>query len=133
MKQIACPVALHPDGGTRRVPAFFGSGAGLQLVIGDVRDGAVPEAVAAHALFDYAGLETRSALRIGQSDDIVAGERWHFALCRIVPPVRDRWQHLHGKDGAPLLRFSWVPLEGDAPAGFDPRFLRALDWIKAAF
>ena len=131
MRQVACPIALHPDGGTRRIPAFAHPQAGLQLVKGGIRPGEAPQAAAARELFEEAGLETRAALPIGHSEGIVAGACWHFALCRGVPPGRARWQHLCADDGGHLFRFFWLALDEDVPDGFDPQFLRALDWIRA--
>ena len=132
MRQVACPIALHPDGGLRRIAAFEHPRAGLQLVKGGVRAGEAPAAAAARELFEEAGLETRAALLLGQSGDIADGACWHFALCRVVPPVRDRWQHLCADDGGHLFRFFWLPLDETAPDGFDPVYLRALDWIRGA-
>ena len=132
MRQVACPIALHPDGGLRRIAAFEHPQAGLQLVKGGVRDGEAPAAAAARELFEEAGPETRAALLLGQSDEIADGACWHFALCRVVPPVRDRWQHLCADDGGHLFRFFWLPLDETAPDGFDPVYLRALDWIRGA-
>ncbi|WP_415921433.1 NUDIX domain-containing protein [Tateyamaria sp. SN6-1] len=132
MRQVACPVALHPDGAVRRIPVFEHPQAGLQLVKGGVEPEERPERAAARELFEEAGLETRAALLLGQSDDIVTGERWHFALCRIVPPVRDRWQHLCADDGGHLLRFSWVALDAPAPEAFALKYTRAFDWIRTA-
>ncbi|MCR8824958.1 NUDIX hydrolase [Pseudosulfitobacter koreensis] len=128
MKQIACPVALHPDGAPRRLAvATYPLTA---LVLSDIAQGIRPEAAAAHALYDISGLETRAALLLGTSDDIVAGERWHFALCRTVPPVRDRWQNA-GPDGT-LHRFGWLALDDAAHHDFAPTHQSALDWIRAA-
>ncbi len=131
MRQVACPIALHPDGVVRRVAAFEHPQAGLQLVKGGVQEGEAPAAAAARELYEEAGLETRAALLLGRSEDIAPDEVWHFALCRIVPPVRERWQHLCADDGGHLFRFFWLPLDAPAPAGFEARYLRALDWIRA--
>lgn len=128
MKHFACPVALHPDGAPRRLAvATYPLTA---LVRAEVPDGIRPEAAAAHALYDISGLETRAALLLGTSDDIVAGERWHFALCRTVPPVRDRWQNA-GPDGT-VHRFGWLALDVAAPEGIAQSQQRALDWIRTA-
>ena len=132
MRQVACPVALHPDGAVRRIPVFEHPQAGLQLVKGGLRAGEAPAMGAARELFEESGLETTAAIPIGQADDIAADEVWHFALCRIKPPVRDRWQHLCTDDGGHLFQFHWMALDSAPPDGFHPKFLRALDWIRGA-
>ena len=132
MRQVACPIALHPDGAPQRVAVFEHPRAGWQLVKGGLRAGETPAAAAARALYEESGLETRAALPIGQSDTIQKDAIWHFALCRIAPPVRDRWQHLCADDGGHLFRFEWVPLEATNDHPFDPLYARALDWIRAA-
>ena len=130
MRQVACPVALHPDGAPRRIAVFAHPQSGWQLVKGGINPDEAPAAAAARELFEESGLETRAALPIGQSDTIRKGERWHFALCRIVPPVRARWQHLCADDGGHLFVFEWMSLETEVTHDFDPLFLRALDWIR---
>ena len=132
MRHVACPVALHPDGGQRRIAVFKHPLAGLQLVKGAIHAEELPAAAAARELFEESGLETRAALPIGTSGSILEGEQWHFALCRIVPPVRDRWQHLCKDGGGQLFQFKWMPLDASAQSGFEPRDLRALDWIRGA-
>ena len=111
MRLVACPVALHPDGAPRRLA--IATKPQLALV-----------------LYAIGGLETRAALLLGTSDDIVAGERWHFALCRTVPPVRAHWQNA-GPDGT-LQRFGWLALDDALPDGLTTPHDRALDWIRAA-
>ena len=128
MKQVACPVALHPDGAPRRLAVAIHPL--TALVHCDVPEGSRPEAAAAQALYAIGGLETRAALLLGTSDDIVAGERWHFALCRTVPPVRDRWQNA-GSDGQ-LHRFGWLALDDEPPHDTTAAHQRALEWIRAA-
>ncbi len=132
MRRVAWPVALHPDGAPRRIPAFAHSMAGLQLIKGGIRPQERPQAAVARQLFEESGLETRAALPIGQSTGIVGGECWHFALCRLVPPVRDQWQHLCADDGGHLFRFFWLDLDADTPEGFDPHHARVHQWIRAA-
>ena len=129
MRQVACPVALHPDGTPLRLPVFEHPKGGYQIVKGGIRAGERPERVAARELIEESGLQTRSALLLGLSDEIVAGETWHFALCRVAPPVRNRWQHFCADDGGMLLRFDWSTLDD---ARLEGRFARALAWIKAA-
>lgn len=127
MKLIACPVALHPDGVTRRIAVCQHPTTGLQLVKAEAAS--TPEATqtAARTLYAMSMLETRAALPIGTSRDIDAASLWHFALCRIVPPVREQWKHLHGDH---LLHFTWMPLDASLH-GFTTLDLRALEWIRA--
>jgi hypothetical protein len=124
---IACPVALHPDGTPTRLPVLTRATGGQQLVRIEAADGESPVTAAARALLRQSGLETRAALHMGRSDDIVPGECWHFALCRVVPPVRDRWQHPGAGDGS-RLAFQWMTLE-QAAATLQGRCARALEWI----
>ena len=132
MRQVACPVALHPDGAPLRIAAFEHPLAGLQLAKGGIEPEEPAPRAAARELFEETGLETRAALFLGKSDDIVAGERWHLALCRVAPPVRVEWQHLCADDGGHVFRCFWQTLETPPPDGFDARYLRVLDWIRAA-
>ena len=132
LRQVACPVALHPDGAPLRLPVFAHPLAGLQLVKGGIRAGEHPPAAAARELFEESGLETRAAIAIGQADDIQDGAVWQFSLCRIAPPVRTQWAHLCADDGGHLLRFHWHALDAADPAEMDPMFCRALAWIRKA-
>lgn len=129
-RQVACPVALHPDGAPLRIPLFKHPLAGMQLVKGGIKPDERPEAAAARELFEESGLETRGALLLGQSEEIVPNEVWHFALCRIVPPAQAKWQHFCSDDGGHLFRFHWHALSD--PLDADERFLRAIDWIRSA-
>lgn len=131
MRQVACPVALHPDGAPLRVPIFHHSVAGLQLVKGGLRPQERPEAAAARELFEESGLETRAALYLGHSTDIAPDSDWHFALCRVAAPVRAQWQHLCADDGGHVFRFEWLDLTAEVPQ-MDPIFQRAAAWITAA-
>ena len=132
MRQVACPIALHPDGVPQRIAVFEHPQAGWQLVKGGLKPGEDPARGAARELFEESGLETRAAIAIGQSDRIQDGTIWHFALCRIAPPVRAQWQHYCTDDGGHLFRFEWLDLHERVDREFDPIFLRALDWIRAA-
>ena len=125
----ACPIALHPDGTPLRLAAFTHPQAGLQLVKGTIEPGENPAKTAARELFEESGLETKSAIFIGDSTDIAPDQHWHFALCRVAPPVRDKWQHVCADDGGHLFKFHWHDL--DAPAqGLARPYQNALDWIK---
>ena len=132
MRQVACPIALHPDGAPQRIAVFEHPQAGWQLVKGGLKTGEDPTRGAARELFEESGLETRAAIAIGQSDRIQDDAIWHFALCRIAPPARAQWQHYCKDDGSHLFRFDWLDLHERADRAFDPIFLRALDWIRAA-
>ena len=85
MRLVACPVALHPDGAPRRLA--IATKPQLALVHTDIAPDARPENTAAQALYAIGGLETRAALLLGTSDDIVAGQRWHFARCHRCAPT----------------------------------------------
>ncbi|MCY4179178.1 MAG: NUDIX domain-containing protein, partial [Litoreibacter sp.] len=67
MIQKACPIALHPDGAPLRIAAFAHPQAGLQLVKGTIETGENPARAAARELFEESGLETKSAILIGDS------------------------------------------------------------------
>ena len=129
MKIIVCPVALHPDGATRRIAISQHPTEGLQLLKANEPTRQDSAGCAARALYAMSALETHAALPIGTSPDIETSAEWHFALCRIVPPVRERWKHLHAEAGI-LLHFSWMPLDEEIE-GLTPQDLRALDWIRA--
>lgn len=132
MIQKACPIALHPDGTPLRLAVFTHPKAGLQLVKGTVEAGETPAKAAARELFEESGLETKSAISIGDSTDIAADQLWHFALCRVALPVRDAWQHHCKDDGGHLFKFHWHPL--DMPTdGFAPLYQRALAWVATHF
>lgn len=129
MNIIACPVAFHPDGVTRRIAVYRHPENGPQLITTSASTPVAATNAAAQALYTMSALETRAALPIGTSQDINADELWHFALCRIVPPVREEWKNLC-PTSATLLHFSWMPL--DTPLNdFSEPDMRALDWIKA--
>ncbi len=125
----ACPVVLHPDGVPLRLPLLHHPQAGPQLIKGTIENGEDPSQAAARELFEEAGLTTLSTYPLGQEDQIAPGENWHFVLCRVKPPVRDRWQHLCKDDGGHLFKFTWHPLADPAPE-MHMHFTRALAWIR---
>ena len=130
MTIIACPVALHPDGVTRRIAVYQNPEGAMHLVKTTTLKATEATRAAAQSLYTVSTLETRAALPIGISSNINADELWHFALCRIVPPIREQWKHIC-PDTSALLQFTWMPLDA-ALDDFSERDKRALDWIKAA-
>lgn len=129
-RQVACPIALHPDGAPVRLPVFRHPQAGYQLVKGGIRPGETPQAAAARELFEESGLETKNALYLGQSDTIEDAAVWHFSLCRVVPPVRSQWAHLCADDGGQRFEFHWHEVSTDVPAPCHTTFQNALAWIR---
>ena len=126
----ACAVVLHPDGDPLRVLMFEHPLTGLQLVKGGLEAGEAPQAGAARELFEETGVETQSALVLGSAETIVAGETWHFVLCRAKPPLRETWRHLCADDGGHVRTMSWVELEASDP--FTAPYSDAFDWIRTA-
>lgn len=117
MRQLACPIALHPDGAPLR----------LALAEGQSRPALIPfdkdaAPIAARHLLHTLGLETRSAITIGMFTEVAKACAMHFVLCRIAPPVRPRWKHQQ-PDGT-LITAGWVAFS--ALAAND-----VTDWIKA--
>ncbi|MEM9765802.1 MAG: NUDIX domain-containing protein [Pseudomonadota bacterium] len=126
----ACAVVLHPDGAPTRTLYFQHPLAGAQLVKGGIEPGEAPLNAAARELWEETSLRARSGLPLTESDSIVPGEHWHFALLRIRGPVADAWSH-HTADGGGLtFRCLWHPI--DTPHPFEGRFARAWDLILSA-
>ncbi|MEL6701437.1 MAG: NUDIX domain-containing protein, partial [Pseudomonadota bacterium] len=107
MTARACPVALHPDGGVLRIAAFRHPLAGLQIPKGRIEPGEDATRAAARELFEETGLETVAAVPMGSTQ--ITDQEWHFALCRVKPPVRDQWRHLCADDGGHLFDCFWQP------------------------
>ncbi len=124
----ACPIVLHPNGAPLRLLAFEHPNAGPQIVKGTVETDENPMRAAVRELWEEAGLDALSAVSLGQSADIVQGQTWHFALCRIRPLVRENWQHFCPDDGGHMFRFFWQDLYRET-AGYDPIFVRAFEWV----
>lgn len=131
LRQVACPVALHPDGAPLRIPVLKHPAERYQLVKGGIEAGEAPERAAARELFEESGLETRSAIFLAASQDLYPGEIWHFSLCRVAPPVRDRWQHFCKDDGGHLLQYHWHGLNDPPPQQMHPTFVAALEFIRS--
>lgn len=129
MSIIACPVALHPDGTTQRVAVYQTTQGSKHLVKTTTASSNEATRAAAQTLYSMSALETRAALPIGTSADINPDDVWHFALCRIVPPIREQWKHIC-PDTSALLQFSWMPL-GATFEEFSGADTRALNWVKA--
>lgn len=132
IRDVACPVALHPEGFPRRIAVFEHPQAGVKLVTSGFSASLRPEQAAAQRLFDTSGLETRAALSLGVTTDIEPGQRWHFSLCRLAGPVREVWQHHSKGDDAQLLRFFWIALDDPTPQALDAPFDAAVSWIRGA-
>ena len=120
----ACAIVLHPDGDPLRLLVFDHPNGDTQLVLSDINADEAPERAAAQGLFEKSGLETQSALQLGQST-ITPDARWKFVLCRAKPPVRLEWQHF-SKDG--VCRFHWIALE-EPPALKSP-FDQAFSFVQ---
>jgi len=130
MIEKACPIVLHPDGAPRRLLWFQHPNAGTQVVKGGVKPGETPLYAAARELLEETGLRARSGLPLGQSDSIVDGERWHFALLRIRGPVPEHWDHRTHDDHGHIYACRW--LDPNARHPFQGRFARAWDYITSA-
>ncbi len=108
MKQLACSVALHPDGAPRRLA--LGAEQTLPPMVAFDVDAAP---AAARHLLQTLGLETRSAITIGMSTELAKGCAVHFVLCRIAPPVRPEWKHLQ-PDGT-VVAARWTAFDALPP------------------
>jgi hypothetical protein len=126
-RHVICPVALHPDGAPLRIPAFKHPKSGLQIIKDDFQQPAHAAHTAAQTLFNVSSLETRNALLIGQSENIQTDTIWHFALCRLAPPVRRAWQHLN-RDDKTLLKFQWIEVSN--PPLLHDIDTSALSWME---
>jgi len=129
LRHLLVPIALHPDGIPLRLPAHETTNGSLRLIHGPEP---VPQRTsralgAAQLLFHATGLETRDARFIGHDEGrLEHGTMWHAYLCRIKPPVRDRWKHV-APGGMRILRWCRIDSEltlSDADAA-------CLRWIRS--
>ena len=127
MIEKAWPVALHPNGAPLRLVAFDHPQTGLQLPSGPLLTDEHPERAASRILFETTGYETIATLALGTLE--TGGQLWHFTLCRLKPPIRDRWQHACKTDGGALLKGRLLPLDSDA---LQEPHKTAQAWIRAA-
>jgi len=104
MKQLACAIALHPDGAPQRLALAQDQ---TRPPMAEFDQKAAP--FAARHLFTTLGLETRSAITIGTSTQVAPGYTVHFVLCRIAPPVRPQWKNPQ-PDGT-VITGHWVPFD----------------------
>lgn len=104
MKQLACAVALHPDGAPLRLALADGQ---TLPPMAEFTEAAAP--FAARHLLNTLGLETRNAIIIGTSEEVAQDSMVHFVLCRTVPPVRPQWKHQQ-PDGS-VITARWISFE----------------------
>lgn len=104
MNQLACAIALHPDGAPLRLA--LGEGQTVPPMAEFSHDAAP---FAARHLYNTLGLETRNAITIGMSAQIAKASSVHFVLCRIAPPVRAQWKHQQSDGTVVVAR--WVAFE----------------------
>lgn len=123
LRQLLCPVALHPDGLPLRLPVIEGADGTLTLPHCAQEPDVTRSQAAANVLYHQTGLETGAAVFIGDDQGRIAQNTlWHFYLCRIAPPVRTRWQHL--TPCKTLNRLGWIELSADAKMGTTDTALR---------
>lgn len=124
----ACPVVMRAG---RDILAFRHPLAGLQLVKGGIAPSEPPAKAAERELHEESGL-TLSAIRdLGQSTQIVVGDRWHFWLME-ARPLPDHWSHDTLDDGGHRFAFFWQPVDTQPSADFAAPFHRALAHIAQA-
>lgn len=117
MKQLACAIALHPDGAPLRLALADGQ---TLPPMAEFTDTAAP--LAARHLYNTLGLETRNAITIGSSTQDATASEVHFVLCRIAPPVRAQWKHQQSDGTVVIAR--WVAFE-DLPSNDLMRWITA--------
>ena len=128
----AVPVVLRRVADRVEILMFRHPNAGIQIIKGTVESGEGPERAALRELGEEAGIvDGESVGSLGRSTAIVQGERWHFYRCR-TGELPDRWSHVTDDDGGHDFRFFWQALSGAPPAPCDPRFVRALGFIRDA-
>ncbi|MEZ5777663.1 MAG: NUDIX domain-containing protein [Paracoccaceae bacterium] len=126
----SCPVLLRWAGLQRQILVFRHPSAGPQLVKGTVEAGESAEAAARRELGEEAGIGDAVLVRaLGDSTDIVPGEIWSFHLLS-RSDLPDRWRHDPTGDRGGTYEFHWHLLEDADAAGFDPRYRRALAFIR---
>ena len=113
----ACPVVLHPDGTPLRFLIFKHPLAGLQIPKGTIEPNEHPDRAAVRELWEETGLTAISAVALGVSE--VADRLWHFSLCRVRTPVRERWQHFCRDDGGHNLICQWHNANAALPDPFE--------------
>jgi len=128
----ACPILLRGSPASPQILAFAHPRAGLQIVKGTIETGENPAVAALRELDEEAGIAAATiSLSLGSHDDIQPGERWHLFIVSAAD-LPATWDHAAiGADGD-TYRFFWHSLGDAEPGGFDPRFLRAMDKVRAA-
>ena len=85
-----------------------------------------------NVLDEEAGIAAATiSLSLGSHDDIQPGERWHLFIVSAAD-LPATWDHAAIGDDGDTYRFFWHSLGDAEPGGFDPRFLRAMDKVRAA-
>ena len=128
----AVPVLLREKRGVLEVLAFRHPKAGLQIVKGTIEDGEPPEAAALRELKEESGVaDARLVGSLGTSESIADGEVWHFFRCEAdEQPVR--WVFATADGNGLIFSFFWHPLEAVPDHEWHPKFVRALEHIRAA-
>lgn len=128
----ACPIVLRGSPDSPQILTFAHPRAGLQIVKGTIETGENPAVAALRELEEEAGTAAATvSLSLGSHDDIQAGERWHLFIVSAAG-LPETWHQAAIDDDGDTYRFFWHPLFGGETGGFGPRFLRAMDKVRAA-
>lgn len=128
----ACPIVLRGAPSSPLILAFVHPRAGHQIVKGTIEPDEDPAAAALRELEEEAGIAGANVdLSLGSHDDIQPGERWHLFIVSAAN-LPDTWDHAAVDDDGDTYAFFWHHLSHHETSGFDPRFLRAMDKVRAA-
>jgi 8-oxo-dGTP pyrophosphatase MutT (NUDIX family) len=128
----ACPIVLRGSPASPQILTFVHPRAGLQIVKVTIATGENTAVAALRELEEEAGISAATIiLSLGSHDDIQPGERWHLFIVSAADQP-ETWDHAAVDDDGDTYRFFWHPLSDGETGGFDPRFLRAMDKVRAA-